>query len=85
MILISPALKLPRMSRFIISPQANIKRSYIFPLMVFNGQVLWQGECMLPPPLYFPILKYGESAYTNAVFDYVETQMEGYEDDDGDE
>jgi hypothetical protein len=53
--------------------------------MVFNGQVLWQGECLLPPPLYFPILKYGESAYTNAVFDYVETQMEGYEDDDGDE
>jgi hypothetical protein len=53
--------------------------------MVFNGQVLWQGECMLPAPLYFPVLKYGENAYVNAVFDYVETQLEGYEEDDGDE
>jgi hypothetical protein len=40
---------------------------------------------MLPPPLYFPIIKYGESSYVNAVFDYVETQLEGYEEDDGDE
>jgi hypothetical protein len=73
------------MSRFIIRPTTQTRCTYIFPLMVFNGQVLWQGECMLPPPLYFPIIKYGESSYVNAVFDYVETQLEGYEEDDGDE
>ena len=73
------------MARFIIRPEVHTKHSYIFPLMVFNGHVLWQGECMLPAPLYFPVLRYGESAYTNAVFDYIETQMEGYEEDDGDE
>jgi hypothetical protein len=71
------------MPRFLIKPLAHTKCQYIFPLMVFNGHVLWQGECMLPPPLSFPVIRYGENPYVNAVFDYMETQMEGYEDDDG--
>lgn len=50
--------------------------------MVFNGQVLWQGECALPAPIRFPVLRYGENSYVNAVFDYVETQMAEEENED---
>jgi hypothetical protein len=31
------------------------------------------------------VIRYGENPYVNAVFDYMETQMEGYEDNDGHE
>ena len=58
----------------------HTKCTYIFPLLVFNGQVLWQGECFLPPPLRFPVLRYGENSYVNAVFDYVEVQEDENDD-----
>lgn len=60
------------------------ERVYIVPMIVFNRQMLWHGESLLPAPLLFRPISYVKDSYTNSVFDCVEKIL-NEEQSDGDE
>lgn len=61
-----------------------VERVYVIPMICFNNQMLWQGDCMLPAPLLFQPIRYANNSYVNAVFDAINSTLEK-EQDDGDD
>lgn len=52
-----------------------VERIYVIPMICFNNQMLWQGDCMLPAPLLFQPIRYANNSYVNSVFDVISTAL----------